>query len=207
MQDSLSVSGAGSKAKKFFLRTVSLPLASFANGLKRTVMRSGPQARTCSAPSSVHAPAHKDSLRSANASTGLFTREQAKSWDMLCVDKECEQPIVSRTDGWIILASRYNRAQSMVHVQSPRYRTSRRPAVNLALHHVSQEDLLANAWRRSDQDAIPWQRASAPSSFRGREPLLRASTGIVPFIPRVRAVPRSPARSLTPLPRASRDCR
>jgi len=52
MQDSLSVSGAGSTAKQLFSRTASLPFASCADTPKRTVMRSGPEPKTCSAPSS-----------------------------------------------------------------------------------------------------------------------------------------------------------
>jgi hypothetical protein len=196
MQDSLTVAVAGSKAKQWMSRTVSFPFASFANSLKRTVMRSGPEPRTCSAPSSPskcfsgplrklssllrsHALAPVDSLHSR-----INERKQAESSQVEFKKNVCEQPIVSRCDGWYILARRYK------HVHSLRNRIPRR---TLALHHASSAALPADASARVVAPFSPSVPVS-PSSL-GRQLLLRASNVVVPSIPRVRL------SQMKPLPR------
>ena len=197
MQDSLSVSVAGSNAKQWFSRTMSFPFASFADSLKRTVMRSGPEPRTCSAPSSPsnhfsvpvrnlsplrrsHTPIRTDSLRSR-----INKRKQAERMSQVELTKNVyEQPIVSRCDGWGILARRFK------HVHSLWYRISRR---TLVLHHASPAGLLADASARvvaPFSPAVPvWP------SLLGRQQLLRTSSVVVPFTPRVRL------GQMKPLPR------
>jgi len=200
MQDSLSVSGAGSKAKQWFSRSVSLPFAFFADSLKRTVMRSGSEPGSCSAPSSTsdnfsvpvrvslqpprsHKPIRTDSLRS-----NIYKREQAERERMSqggFTKNVCEQPIVvSRCDGWYILARRFK------HVHPLWYRIARR---TLVLHHAPPVYLLADA---SAKGVAPFSPAVPvwPSSL-GRQPRLRTSSVVVPFIPLVRL------SQMTPLPR------
>ena len=198
MQDSLSVSVTGSKAKQWFSRTVSLPFASFADSLKRTVMRSGPEPRICSAPNSSpghfavplressrpprpHEPIRTDSLRSS-----INKREQAERMSQEEFTKNvCDQlAVVSRCDGWYILARRFK------HVHPSRYRISRK---TLVLHHASPVDLLADASARVVTPFSPsvpvW-----PSSLE-RQPLLRTSSVVVPRVSRVRL------SQMKPLPR------
>jgi len=152
MQDSLPVLGAGSRVKQWFSRRVASPLARFADGLTRTVMRSDLGPRTYySAPSSPvdrspvplwesHEPARKDCLR---------------------------PPIVSRCDGWNILAARFKRAQWT------------------AVRHASPADLLDDASAQVVAPLSLSQRVPAPPSARGRLLLRRANTSIVPSTPRV----------------------
>ena len=226
MQDSLSVSAAGSKAKQLFSRTVSLPFASCADTL--TVMRSGPEPKTCSAPSSPsdhfsvpvresspllrsRQPIRTDSLRS-----NIYKREQAERMSQVEFTKNvsivvsrcggwyilarrftermsqvefsknvCEQPtVLSRCDGWYILARRFKDVHPLW------YRIARR---TLVLHHAPPVYLLADA---SAQGVAPFSPAvpAWPSSL-GRQPRLRTSSVVVPFVPRVRL------SQMTPLPR------
>ena len=130
-----------------------------------------------------HKPIRTDSLRS-----NIYKREQAERERMSqggFTKNVCEQPIVvSRCDGWYILARRFE------HVHPLWYRISRR---NLVLRHAPPADLLAGA---SAQVVAPFSPAVPvwPSSL-GRQPLLRTSSVVVPFIPRVRL------SQMTPLPR------
>lgn len=196
MQDSLSVSVAGSNTKQWFSRTVSFPFSSFADSLKRNVMRSGPEQRSCSAPSSpskgISMPLRKSSpprqshtsVRTDSLRSSINNRKQAERMSQVEFTKNvCEQPIVSRCDGWCVLARRFK------HVHPLGCRIARR---TLALHHASPARLLADASARvvaPFSPAVPvW------SSSLGRQPLLRTSSVVVPFISRVEL------SQMTPLP-------